>query len=132
MEFLTKKVKDIIGIDDIDLDIDPDDDKLQYKLEATEKTLEEFDATIDRLCSIVDSYELPKDDDEEEEEEEEKEYEPEDKDMLKEEEKPEKKQDIPKEDAKLPADDLEAGMMEEGTKNNEDEYQDEPSDVEDA
>ena len=127
MEFLTKKVKDIIGIDDIDLDIDPDDDELQYKLEATEKTLEEFDATIDRLCSIVDSYELPKDDDEEGEE-----YEPEDKDMLKEEEKPEKKQDIPQEDAKLPADDLEAGMMEEGTKNNEDEYHNEPSDVEDA
>ena len=47
MEFLTKKVKGIIGIDDIDVDIDPDGDELllQEKLQATEKTLDEFDET---------------------------------------------------------------------------------------
>ena len=79
MEFLTKKVKGIIGIDDIDLDIDPDGDELllQEKLQATEKTLDEFDETIDRLCFIVESLEMPEDENNDEDQEEGKEYEPE-------------------------------------------------------
>ena len=81
MEFLTKKVKGIIGIDDIDLDIDPDGDELllQEKLQATEKALDEFDEMIDRLCFMVESFGMPEDENNDEDQEEGKEYEPEDK-----------------------------------------------------
>ena len=143
MEFLTKKVKGIIGIDDIDLDIDPDGDELllQEKLQATEKTLDEFDETIDRLCFIVESLEMPEDENNDEDQEEGKEYEPEDKPKVDfegekktsdEPLKPDGVKEIPKEDDEIsppPVDNFVAVEMineenGEGTR--------EPSDVEDA
>ena len=143
MEFLTKKVKGIIGIDDIDLDIDPDGDELllQEKLQATEKTLDEFDETIDRLCFIVESLEMPEDENNGEDQEEGKEYEPEDKPKVDfegekktsdEPLKPDGVKEIPKEDDEISPPPVDNFVAVEMIKEENDEGTREPSDVEDA
>ena len=143
MEFLTKKVKGIIGIDDIDLDIDPDGDELllQEKLQATEKTLDEFDETIDRLCFIVESLEMPEDKNNDEDQEEGKEYEPEDKPKVDfegekktsdEPLKPDGVKEIPKEDDEISPPPVDNFVAVEMIKEENGEGTREPSDVEDA
>ena len=143
MEFLTKKVKGIIGIDDIDLDIDPDGDELllQEKLQATEKTLDEFDETIDRLCFIVESLEMPEDENNDEDQEEGKEYEPEDKPKVDfegekktsdEPLKPDGVKEIPKEDDEISPPPVDNFVAVEMIKEENGEGTREPSDVEDA
>eukprot|EP00111_Clytia_hemisphaerica_P021129 TCONS_00062242-protein len=60
VEFLTKKVKDIIGIEDVELDLDADGEDLpEEKLKSTEKTMEDFDDTIERLYHLVDKMKVP-------------------------------------------------------------------------
>ena len=143
MEFLTKKVKGIIGIDDIDLDIDPDGDELllQEKLQATEKTLDEFDETIDRLCFIVESLEMPEDENNDEDQEEGKEYEPEDKPKVDfegekktsdEPLKPDGVKEIPKEDDEISPPPVDNFVAVEMIKEENGEGTREPSDMEDA
>ena len=143
MEFLTKKVKGIIGIDDIDLDIDPDGDELllQEKLQATEKTLDEFDETIDRLCFFVESLEMPEDENNDEDQEEGKEYEPEDKPKVDfegekktsdEPLKPDGVKEIPKEDDEISPPPVDNFVAVEMIKEENGEGTREPSDMEDA
>ena len=61
VEFLTKKLKNIVGIDDIELDIIAADgeDLPGEKLKTTEETLDRFDETIDRLYCMVSSLDIP-------------------------------------------------------------------------
>ena len=62
VEFFTKKLKGIVGINDIELNLDADgEDDVEEKLKSTEKTLDEFEETIDRLFTMVDSMKIPDD-----------------------------------------------------------------------